>query len=159
MSDELTPSQSHVIPEGYSLLNWHRGFGRQIGPLYEHNGPTEYRRAFLVEEHHTNGMMNAHGGMIMTFADMAWGHAVSTGDSLWWVTVRMTCDFLSSARLGEWVEGSGEVVLKQDDLYTVRGRIWCGDRTIMTGTGIFKVIEQRPIAARPSLTKVSNHGG
>ncbi len=159
MSDELTPSQSHVIPEGYSLLNWHRGFGRQIGPLYEHNGPTEYRRAFLVEEHHTNGMMNAHGGMIMTFADMAWGHAVSTSDSLWWVTVRMTCDFLSSARLGEWVEGSGEVVLQQDDLYTVRGRIWCGDRTIMTGTGIFKVIEQRPITARPSLNKVSNHGG
>ena len=159
MSDELTPSQSHVIPEGYSLLNWHRGFGRQIGPLSEHNGTTDYRRAFLVEEHHTNGMMNAHGGMIMTFADVAWGHAVSTGDSLWWVTVRMTCDFLSSARLGEWVEGSGEVVLKQDDLYTVRGRIWCGDRTIMTGTGIFKVIEQRPIAARPSLTKVSNHGG
>jgi hypothetical protein len=51
------------------------------------------------------------------------------------------------------------VVLQQDDLYTVRGRIWCGDRTIMTGTGIFKVIEQRPIAARPSLNKVSNHGG
>ena len=158
MSDELTPGQSHIIPDGYSLLNWHRGFGRQIGPLYEYNGPDHYKRAFLVEEYHTNGMMNAHGGMIMTFADMAWGHAVSTSDSKWWVTVRMTCDFLSSARLGEWVEGSGDVVLQQGDLYTVQGRIGCGDRTIMTGTGLFKVIDQRPIPARPNLAKAPAHG-
>jgi len=35
------------------------------------------------------------------------------------------------------------VVLQEDDMFTIRGRVWCGDRTILTGTGIFKVIEQR----------------
>ena len=147
MSDELTPNQSYIVPEGYSLLNWHRGFGRQVGPLYERNDPDGYCRAFVVEEHHTNGLMNAHGGMLMTFADMAWGHAVSAKEQNWWVTVRLTCDFLSGAKLGDWVEGSAKVIATQGDLITVQGRIWCGDRTLLTGTGVFKVIEQRPVAA------------
>jgi acyl-coenzyme A thioesterase PaaI-like protein len=148
MSDELTDLQSHAVPAGYRPLNWHRGFGRQIGPLYERIDETGFTRAFLVEEHHTNGMKNAHGGMLMSFADMCWGHAVSAEKSHWWVTVRLTCDFLSGAKLGDWVEGTGTVVSEAEDIFTVRGRIWCGDRTLMTGTGVFKAIEQRaPLAA------------
>jgi hypothetical protein len=38
MSDDLTDAQAAAIPEGYSQLNWSRGFGRQIGPLYEQRG-------------------------------------------------------------------------------------------------------------------------
>jgi acyl-coenzyme A thioesterase PaaI-like protein len=43
-------------------------------------------------------MTNAHGGMLMSFADMAWGHVVSVETSSYWVTVRLTLDFLSSAQ-------------------------------------------------------------
>lgn len=144
MSDDLSFDQRPDVPDGYKLLDWFRGFGRQIGPLYEKfDGNGGYLRGFRVAEHHTNGMQNAHGGMLMSFADMAFGHAVSVEKSYWWVTVRLLCDFLSSAKLGDWVEGTGEVVGIDSDIYTVRGRIWVGDRTIMTGTGVFKAIEQR----------------
>ncbi len=98
---------------------------------------------FRVEEHHTNGMTNAHGGMLMTFADMAWGHVVSMETSSYWVTVRLTCDFLSGAHLGDWIEGAGETLSVADGLYVVRGRVWSGDRLLLTGTGLFKPIEQR----------------
>lgn len=125
-------------------MNWTRGFGRSIGPLYEKSDAHGYTRAFLVEEHHTNGMMNAHGGMMMSFADMALGHAVSFERSHWWVTVRLMCDFVSGARMGDWVEGTGEIVGEEGGLFTVRGRIWVGDRTVMTATGIFKALEPRP---------------
>jgi acyl-coenzyme A thioesterase PaaI-like protein len=148
MSDELTEEQRHQIPDGYTVLDWFQGFGRQIGPLYEKfDGQGGYVRAFRVAEHHCNGMKNAHGGMLMSFADMAFGHAVSVEKSHWWVTVRLLCDFLSGAKLGEWVEGTGEILSVEDDVYTVKGRIWVGERTIMTGTGIFKAIEKR--APRP----------
>jgi acyl-coenzyme A thioesterase PaaI-like protein len=99
--------------------------------------------AFRVEEHHTNGMSNAHGGMLMSFADMAWGHVVSVETSSYWVTVRLTLDFLASARLGDWVEGASEVLSREDDLFVVRGRIWSGDRLLITGTGVFKPIQPR----------------
>ena len=116
---------------------------RQIGPLYRRVSNGSYTMGFRVEEHHTNGMTNAHGGMLMTFADMAWGHIVSVETSSYWVTVRLTVDFLSSARLGDWVEGGGEVLSTEDSLYVVRGRVWSGDRTLITGTGVFKPIQRR----------------
>lgn len=155
MSDDLTQNQTFDVPEGYAPLPWHRGFGRQVGPLYQKTDADGriLSRAFRVEEHHTNGMMNAHGGMLMTFADMAWGTAVETDPSTWWVTIRLVCDFLSGAKHGEWIEGAGEVISQEPDgVHTVRGRIWSGDRMLMTGSGVFKVVEQRdPLLRKPSL--------
>jgi len=88
-------------------------------------------------------MTNAHGGMLMTFADMSWGAAVVQTDKTWWVTVRLVCDFLSGAELGDWVMGQGHVISGVDNLHTVSGRIWTRERLIMTGTGVFKTIEKR----------------
>ena len=94
-------------------------------------------------------MMNAHGGMLMTFADMAWGAAVEKDDDTWWVTVRLMCDFLSGASMGSFVEGKGHVIGRQDDVFTVEGKIWAGDKLLMRGTGIFKVIERRDGQEKP----------
>jgi acyl-coenzyme A thioesterase PaaI-like protein len=143
MSDDLTEAQTAVIPAGYQVLNWTRGFGRQIGPLYEKHEPGRTTLAFRVEEHHTNGMANCHGGMLMSFADMAWGRIISVARSHYWVTVRLTCDFLSAAKLGDWVEGNAELVSDEDGVFTVRGRIWSGERLLMTGSGVFKAIAPR----------------
>lgn len=146
MTDDLLDDDAPVIPPGFKRMDWFRGFGRQIGPLYERLEPGGgYTRAFLVCEHHTNGMKNCHGGMLMAFADTAFGHAVSLArPDHYWVTARLLTDFLSSAHLGEWVQGTGEIAGEEDDLFTVRGRIWTGERTVMTGTGIFKALGKRP---------------
>jgi acyl-coenzyme A thioesterase PaaI-like protein len=143
MSDDVAAPAEFEIPEGYDALDWRRGFGRQVGPLYRRANSSGSTMGFRVEEHHTNGMLNAHGGMLMTFADMAWGHVVSIETSSYWVTVRLSLDFLSSARLGDWVEGGGDVLSVEDGLFIVRGRIWCGERTLITGTGVFKPIARR----------------
>ncbi len=147
MSDDIVPHDDIRAPAGFEPMAWRRGFGRAVGPLYRREDAAGGVTGFRVEEHHTNGMMNAHGGMLMTFADMAWGHAVSVECSAMWVTVRLTCDFLSAAKLGDWVEGAGEILSREDDLFTVRGRIWCADRTLMTGVGVFKTLAPR--APRP----------
>jgi len=143
MSDDLTEAQTGDIPPGYSLLNWTRGFGRQIGPLYEKYEDKGCTLAFRVEEHHTNGLGNCHGGMLMSFADMAWGRVISVEKSHHWVTVRLTCDFLSGARLHEWVEGDAFIIADEEGVVTVRGRIWSDDRLLMTGAGVFKILGPR----------------
>lgn len=143
MSDDVAAPAQFEIPEGYSALDWRRGFVRQIGPLYRRAVNGAFTMGFRVEDHHTNGMKNAHGGMLMSFADMAWGHIVSVETSSYWVTVRLTLDFLSSAHLGDWVEGGGEVLSTADGLYVVRGKIWAADRMLITGTGVFKPIQPR----------------
>jgi uncharacterized protein (TIGR00369 family) len=146
MTDDLLEEDTAAPPAGFMPMQWSRGFGRQVGPFYHRSeGGENFTRAFLVAEHHTNGMMNCHGGMLMAFADTAFGHAVSMrAKDHYWVTIRLLTDFLSAAKLGDWVEGTGEIVGVEDDIYTVQGRIWCGDRTVMTGTGIFKTLGKRP---------------
>ena len=80
-------------PEGYAPLDWRRGFGAEIGPLYRRHGADgQLSLGFRVEERHTNGMGNAHGGMLMTFADMAWGQVVSVEMSAYWVNFIATGD-------------------------------------------------------------------
>jgi len=144
MTDDLLEEQTFAVPEGYEVMNWNRGFGRQIGPLYQWEKNGAYRRAFLVEEYHTNGMGNCHGGMLMAFADMAFGHAATIRFNRYWVTVRLVTDFVSAARLGDWVEGTGEITGLDGDILAVKGQVWTGERTILAGTGIFKVLGERP---------------
>jgi acyl-coenzyme A thioesterase PaaI-like protein len=151
VTDDLLEETMPEIPPGFARMNWFQGFGRQIGPLYERDGPDgSYIRAFLVADHHTNGMKNCHGGMLMAFADMALGHAVTKRTNRFWVTVRMVTDFLDAAHVGDWVEGTGEIAAIDDDFFTVQGRIWTGDRPVMTATGVFKALGVRPPRRKPA---------
>jgi uncharacterized protein (TIGR00369 family) len=140
MSDDILDSEPFAVPAGFKPLNWRRGFGQVMGTLYERDeADGRFTRAFLVEERHTNGMANCHGGMLMAFADMVFGHSVSlTRRDHHWVTIRMLTDFISPAKLGDWVEGTSEVVGKNGDLSTSRGHIFVGERIVLTGTGVFK---------------------
>lgn len=144
MSDDVAEASHAPVPEGYAPLPWSRGFGRAIGPLYRRaDADGRSTLGLRIAEHHTNGMDNAHGGMLMTLADMGWGNAVSVERSSFWVTIRLTCDFLSAARLGDWIEAGGEVLHVEGDTFSVRGRVWAGERLLMTGVGLFKAISPR----------------
>ena len=144
MSDDVEAAAPRPVPAGFADWGWRRGFGGACGPLYSKE-MADYRRimGFRVDEHHTNGMKAAHGGMLMTFADIAWGNLVSVERSSFWVTIKLTCEFLSSARLGEWVEGGGEVLHVADDVFTVSGKVWVDDRLVLTGSGVFKALAPR----------------
>jgi acyl-coenzyme A thioesterase PaaI-like protein len=146
MTDDLLEEDTAAPPAGFMPMQWSRGFGRQVGPFYHRSeGGENFTRAFLVAEHHTNGMMNCHGGMLMAFADTVFGHPISIRcPQHYWVTVRMLTDFLSGARQGEWVFGTSHIVGQDGDMFTVEGRIFTGERIVMTGTGIFKTLGPRP---------------
>jgi acyl-coenzyme A thioesterase PaaI-like protein len=143
MSDDVMGEPRRNVPPGFVSVDWTRGFGRQVGPLFRKDEAGSRTMGLFVEEHHTNGMMNAHGGVLMTLADIAWGNAVSMERSMFWVTVRLTCDFLAGAKAGEWIEAGGELISDADDIYVVRGRVWCAKRALVSGTGIFKAISPR----------------
>lgn len=149
MSDNLTPAQASHAPEGFVMQPWERGFGRTTGPFYALTTPDgRSRMGFRVLEHHANGMNNCHGGMLVSFADMAWGHQLfRSRENTMWVTVRLVTDFLSGGQMGDWLEGDSEVLSEQGDMVTVRGRIWCGERTVMTGTAVYKALPVRAEAS------------
>ena len=142
MSDDLTVGQTADVPEGFVINLWQHGFGRTVGPFYSRRDPETKLEvmAFRIAGHHANGMNNCHGGMLMSFADMAWGRVISNQREMGWVTVRLVTDFMGPGRMGDWVEGTSEILAEDVDIFTVAGRIWSGDRMLMTGTGVYKGI-------------------
>ena len=153
MADADTPPIEDGVPEEFSRATWRGGFGNQVGPIYQRfSEDGTWARGFLVGERHTNGFENCHGGMLMAFADMAFGSVVTYEKHRFWVTVRLVTDFVSSASLGEFVQGNATISGVDGDFIAVRGHIWTGGndpkgpdaRTLMTGTGLFKMLGERP---------------
>ncbi len=155
MSDDVMGALNRAPPEGFVSVDWTRGFGRQIGPLYRRDADGRRLMGLFVEEHHVNGMLHAHGGVLMTLADMAWGNVVSMERSVFWVTVRLVCDFLEGAAQGDWIEASGELVSESEGLYVVQGQVRSNGRALVTGSGVFKAV--RPRDPRPGEKAYRGH--
>ena len=139
MSDDLTDAQTAAVPDGYSQLNWSRGFGRQIGPLFEQGAdPGEACLGFRVEEHHTNGLGNCHGGMLMSFADIGLSY-ISEDPGQPTASVTFTFEFAAPAKIGDLVECRGEVIRKTRSLIFAHGRLLVGDKVIVNCSTVEKI--------------------
>lgn len=145
MTDATVTPPELTVPDGYVRREWTKGFGMQMSPVYERMGDEgDYALAFPVMEHHTNGMNICHGGMLMAFADLSFGRVISVQLLQYWVTVRLLTDFVSSARVGDWVEGKATIDGVEDGFVSTTGRLFVGDQTILTGSGLFKCMGARP---------------
>src|SRR5580765_2060556 len=82
------------------------GFNLFAGPFYRLGDDGEVRRfAFIALDKHMNAAGGVHGGLLMTFADVAMSRTsrlVSGAKSC--STVSVSCDFVSAGRLGDLIE-------------------------------------------------------
>lgn len=94
------------VPEGFEPLFRTSPFLELIGPLYSRGRGEALVVGLRVAEKHANARGFAHGGVLMTLADIALGYAASTTHDppLRAVTASLTSDFAGSARVGDWVE-------------------------------------------------------
>lgn len=142
MNKQITGTLS--VPEGFELVE-----GK--GPFTEMNGPffgkiiskDKIVRAFRVEERHLNGIKIVHGGMLMTFADSALAAAVRHVSGRSSVTIKMNSEFLSPARVGDWVESDVEVIRSTRTVAFVRGELKVGKRVIFKADAIFHYVHAR----------------
>ncbi len=80
----------------------------------------------------------AHGGLLVAFADALSGMSVYRLTRLAPITVRLTSDFIASAKQGDWVEGQAAVVEVDANLVFVNADVYVADRTVLTAQGVFK---------------------
>ena len=146
MSDDLTPVQAAVVPDGYVINLWQRGFGRTVGPFYSKRDEANNEiMAFRVEEHHANGMNNCHGGMLMSFADRALGEtAMRAAEGANCVTIQLEMKFIDVGRLGDWIEIRPQVVKRTGSLVFMRGDVRDGTRLLASADGVWKILRRRP---------------
>lgn len=138
--EEIAAAQA---PEGFQLITSHSAYGCAAGPLFEriymdNNGQEQWQRAFRVLPKHTNAGAMAHGGLLMTFADILLATAVFRDIPPPFVTVRMTSDFIGRALVGDWVVGEAKIVKRTSSLVFLEGILSVDDKTIFTASGLFR---------------------
>ncbi len=128
-------------PAGFSETSLVDPFEIFVGPVFERRENGQRRFAFVVDDRHVNMRGVLHGGMLMTFADLALGAAVwdATGNAPC-VTLNMQTQFLKSARAGNLVEVAPQMVRRTRSLVFMRGDFAVAGDIIMTANSIWKLL-------------------
>ncbi len=117
-------------------------FETTIGQMAFRTGEDgEVECGLVLEPRHMNGHGNAHGGLLMTFADfclfaIARDHMGEHGG----VTVSCTSQFTGPAHVGEHLTGRGRVVRGGHKMIFVELEITAGGRSVLAVSGIIKKV-------------------
>jgi len=136
-------------PQSLKAAGWKAievgGFTGEAGPFWVRDKGSECLLGLIVEERHTNSNLGTlHGGVLMTFADVAFGYgAVKSIGTQLCATAQLQYQFVSLARIGEFVTCRPELVRRTSQLVFMRGLFCVGDKTIGSADGIWKVLEPR----------------
>lgn len=131
--------------EGWTTWRNLDPFEDLIGPFYYREGADgQMQGAFEAEPRHMNAGGFMHGGCMLAFADFAL-FAIAfpvLGDGIA-VTVSLDTNFISRVSAGERVEARGDIVRNARSLTFVHGRLYVGDRPVMSFNGIIKPVRSR----------------
>ena len=122
------------------------GFTGQLGPVWVRNAGAGREIGFVAAPHHRNTHLGTvHGGVLMTFADIALGYgAVETLGDTRGATAQLQIQFVATAHLGDFITCRPELVRQGARLIFMRGLICTGGKTVASADGIWKVLEQKP---------------
>ena len=116
-------------------------FPHFVGPILERLEEGRRVFAFMADARHVNDRGVVHGGMLVTFADQAFGELVlDSVDRRLCATVQLNTHFIAAVQIGDLVEARGEIVRGTRSLVFIRGFLTVGDRTVAAIDGIWKVL-------------------
>lgn len=127
-------------PDGWESFAPPDTFGALAGPIYRRNAASaEPGVGFWADARHQNLAGVAHGGALLTLADMALFDIVfRSSGPMRAVTVSLNADFVRAAPLGSFIEASGEPVRIGGALLTARGLIRCKGEIVVSFSGTLK---------------------
>jgi acyl-coenzyme A thioesterase PaaI-like protein len=130
------------IPADFKPITLPGGFEELVGPLYWRRDGDTVRYGFRAEAKHANPNGVVHGGMLTTVIDHCLGsyvwHAIGRKPC---ATVTLNCSFIAAGRPGDWIEASGAITRRGRSLVFVDGALTCGDKTLLTAKGVWKVLD------------------
>ena len=95
------------IPEGFEPQSRRSPLTDPWEPLYSKQTADAVILGLRLATPHTNARGFVHGGLIAALTDKAMGHSCAhkMGGAHSLVTVSMSVDFISSAQIGQWLDG------------------------------------------------------
>jgi acyl-coenzyme A thioesterase 13 len=99
------------VPAGFAPLFRTSPFLDATGPFYHRRDGERLIIGVRILEKHVNARGFAHGGLLMTLADIALGYSLAYSEEppASFVTANLSADFAGSAKLGDWVEAHVDI--------------------------------------------------
>lgn len=147
-------------PEGFVLAQIGGQFTQHNGPLFARWLESHLQLGFRVNENHVNPGQNCHGGMLSMFADILLSGAAQYQTEIprqFLPTISLQLDFLSSAPLGEWVQGQADVLKVTKNLIFSQGLIECNGQVVARASGVFKRGPMLPDSMVDTRMKLAGH--
>ena len=141
MTIDHTPDPD-LIADGYLIPYPDDPFEMRSGPFYIRTDEAGHSViALKVGRNQCNSNMVAHGGLLMTLADLAVCFEAIGGDpDLRSLTVSLTANFLAPAEPGMLLRAYPRVNRRTKRMAFVDARIMAGDDCVFTCTAVIRVI-------------------
>ena len=123
-------------------------FSATAGPYWMRQQGDVLEVGLLTGEQHGNGHLGTvHGGVLMCFADIAFGIVVTAAiGAPHCTTTQLSFNFTRAAKIGSFVTCRPEAVHKASSLVFARGVFQVGERVIGHGEGIFTILDAERLA-------------
>jgi acyl-coenzyme A thioesterase PaaI-like protein len=137
------------IPEGFRPYREPSPFLDRVGPLYEKDDEAGLKFGLLVLEHHCNRRGIAHGGLLITIADVALGKTVEwrSVPPVRLLTTGVAYDFMGIAKQGDWIEAETDFHKVGKEMAFANCYFRVGGKVIGRANGQYKVAPERMINA------------
>ena len=129
------------IPEGFRKLAVPDQFVALAGPLWVKAESDGLRVGLPLEDRHGNPMGWAHGGLLVTVADMVMGLGSGFATGIFWPhpTISLTSEFVRGAKLGHWLEGKARIARRTVNFCFATCDLICDGEIVLVSSGVFKV--------------------
>lgn len=134
------------VPEGFVLLDRDSPFSDLTGPYYEIREDGKHKvLGVRLRYEHLNKLRLAHGGIMMTIADNAFGDAILShfDEPISFVTVSLSCEFLSAGKDGDWVEARVTINRAGRRLIYAKCELSIEGKNVFNASAVFAIIEKK----------------
>jgi uncharacterized protein (TIGR00369 family) len=138
-----TPASEGGIPAGFKPLTGGPDdmFIGINGPLYRKRDGEQFVLGLRVERRHCNPAGICHGGMLLTFVDMAMVLSASYQGKLGYFlpTINLSADFLAPASAGTWMEARTELLRVTRNMVFAQCMVRADGTPVVRASGVFKI--------------------
>ena len=129
-----------AIPRGFAPFAHTSPFLDAVGPLYQgEDADGALLLGLRIEERQSNRRGFAHGGLLVTLADLVLGYSLGTaGSHRGLLTVNLTADFAGAAQIGQWVQARADIQKAKGALAFANCHVTADGKRIVRASGIFK---------------------
>jgi acyl-coenzyme A thioesterase 13 len=111
----------------------------RVGPLFFEWRGKKLVLGLRIEASHANARGTAHGGLLLTVADVALGYqmALSQDPPIRATTISMSADFIGGAAVGDWLEAHVDEYQVGSRMAFANAYLMVGEKQIARMSGVF----------------------